>query len=132
MLQNKLEAANTTAVVYQKSFDWSNCARVLAEAARADMSTVPAEGEDPQKDTSKQEQCQHDKTVADANREATKQAKVQHLDELTHLAVLRQEHEQAVSGANTAASLRDTAKQKAKRLHNAAEGVKEKSAMPCK
>jgi hypothetical protein len=122
LLKSKFQAANKTAAIYMKSYQWSNCDRVQDEAEQGSKSP---DTEDVLS------QCKQDKKIADANLEASKKAKLEHMKELTHLAMVRKEHEQAASGAKTAASLRDTAKEKAKRLRTAAGAIKDKSVSPC-
>lgn len=137
MLKTKFEAANQTAVVYKNSYDFANCDRVLEEEQREGMKTgeeaaAEAEAEEGSDDKQAQvEMCRGDKSIAEANEQASKTAKTQHMDELTHLGMLRKEHEEAVAGAKAAADMRDADKKKAQRLHAAAAAIQADADQPC-
>jgi hypothetical protein len=133
MMQRKYEAANATVAVYQNSFEFANCDRVLAEDEREGMKTSEDKPEDGKstRDEAKLEMCKSDKSVADANQEASTTAKTQHMEELNHLAMLRKEHEEAVAGATAAAKMRDAAQAKAERLTKIAAAVQTNADSPC-
>ena len=99
-------------------------------------------------------ECQSDKHISEANKDASDRAKSEHMDELNHLALIRQEHNDAVPTACTAHSIlsngilivtivgvlqatnaaklkavRDAARSKAERFQDAAADIERKT--PC-
>lgn len=127
ILKKKYQASNDTAVVYKKSYEMNNCDRVVQEDDSNGMKDTTTGDEE----ADVVGRCKSDKTIWQANKEAAQRAREEHLAELNHLAILREEHESAVTGRNTAKSLRDAAKAKGDRLGAAAQGVREKARSPC-
>jgi hypothetical protein len=127
ILKKKYEASNDTAVVYKKSYEMNNCDRVVQE----DDSNGMKDTTTGDKEADIIGRCKSDKTIWQANKDAAKRAKDEHMAELNHLAIVRQEHESAVTGRNTAKSLRDAAKAKGDRLGAAAQDLRQKARTPC-
>eukprot|EP00658_Telonema_sp_P-2_P081316 TRINITY_DN82_c0_g1_i1.p1 TRINITY_DN82_c0_g1~~TRINITY_DN82_c0_g1_i1.p1 ORF type:complete len:694 (+),score=303.99 TRINITY_DN82_c0_g1_i1:107-2188(+) len=77
------------------------------------------------------EQCESDRTVAKKNLEAAHDAKKAHLEELTHLHILKEDHATAISGAQTAKAIMEGSQVKANKYLTVAAHAAAQAKTPC-